>query len=108
MSRRRIAYVNFFIAALSGLLAAVGSPWAEPPEPKDGPLGMKFVPLPKATFYMGWNGDEGLRQEDGDQGGLRDRHPHGDAGPVAGSDGQESELVLPRRQGERQGQGHQG
>ena len=26
---------------------------AEPPKPKDGPLGMKFVPLPKATFYMG-------------------------------------------------------
>ena len=37
---------------------------------------MKFVPLPKGTFYMGWNGDEGLRQEDGDQGGLRDRRPH--------------------------------
>jgi formylglycine-generating enzyme required for sulfatase activity len=26
----------------------------EAPKPKDGPLGMKFVPLPKATFYMGW------------------------------------------------------
>jgi formylglycine-generating enzyme required for sulfatase activity len=32
---------------------------AEPPRPKDGPLGMKFVPLPKATFYMGWNGTKG-------------------------------------------------
>jgi eukaryotic-like serine/threonine-protein kinase len=31
---------------------------AEPPRPKDGPLGMKFVPLPKATFYMGWDGEE--------------------------------------------------
>jgi formylglycine-generating enzyme required for sulfatase activity len=30
-------------------------PPAEPPKPKDGPLGIKFVPLPKATFYMGWN-----------------------------------------------------
>jgi formylglycine-generating enzyme required for sulfatase activity len=29
---------------------------AEPPKPKDGPLGMKFVPLPKGTFYTGWNG----------------------------------------------------
>src|ERR1022692_4192228 len=29
--------------------------WAEPPQPKDGPLGMKFVPLPKGTFYMGWD-----------------------------------------------------
>src|SRR5262249_24264243 len=25
-----------------------------PAKPNDGPLGMKFVPLPKATFYMGW------------------------------------------------------
>src|SRR3954467_3731442 len=32
---------------------------AEPPKPKDGPLGMKFVPLPKGTFYMGWNGEKG-------------------------------------------------
>jgi formylglycine-generating enzyme required for sulfatase activity len=32
---------------------------AEPPKPKDGPQGMKFVPLPKGTFYMGWNGKEG-------------------------------------------------
>jgi formylglycine-generating enzyme required for sulfatase activity len=30
-----------------------------PPKPKDGPLGMKFVPLPKATFYMGWDGMKG-------------------------------------------------
>src|SRR6266481_2721525 len=41
----------------SCLVAAVTSPpaWAEPP-PKDGPLGMKFVPLPKGTFYMGGGG----------------------------------------------------
>jgi len=32
---------------------------AQAPKPKDGPLGMKFVPLPKATFYMGWNGEKG-------------------------------------------------
>jgi formylglycine-generating enzyme required for sulfatase activity len=30
-----------------------------PPKPKNGPLGMKFVPLPKATFYMGWDGTKG-------------------------------------------------
>jgi hypothetical protein len=29
---------------------------AQPAKPKDGPLGMKFVPLPKATFYMGGGG----------------------------------------------------
>ncbi len=24
-------------------------------KPKEGPLEMKFVPLPKATFFMGWS-----------------------------------------------------
>src|ERR1700674_3327149 len=33
--------------------------WAQAPKPKDGPLGMKFVPLPKGKFYMGWNGEKG-------------------------------------------------
>jgi formylglycine-generating enzyme required for sulfatase activity len=37
------------------------SAWAEPPRPKDGPLGMKFVPLPKATFYMGWDSETKTR-----------------------------------------------
>src|ERR1700722_7980145 len=32
---------------------------AQPTKPKDGPLGMKFVPLPKAMFYMGWNTQKG-------------------------------------------------
>lgn len=37
---------------------------AEPPKPKDGPLGMKFVPLPHATFYMGWDGTKnGVKTE---------------------------------------------
>jgi hypothetical protein len=36
------------------ILACLCAP-AEPPKPKDGPLGMKFVPLPKGTFYMGWD-----------------------------------------------------
>jgi len=30
---------------------------AEPPKPKDGPLAMKFVPLPKGTFYLGWDSE---------------------------------------------------
>ena len=38
---------------------AARSAGAEPPKPKDGPLGMKFVPLPKATTYLGWDGKEG-------------------------------------------------
>src|SRR5262249_15178811 len=33
-------------------------------------------------------------RENGDQGGLRDRGPHGDAGAVAEGHGQEPELVL--------------
>ena len=37
--------------------------WAQAPKPKDGPLGMKFVPLPKATFYMGWDGREGAAKK---------------------------------------------
>jgi formylglycine-generating enzyme required for sulfatase activity len=37
---------------------------ADPLKPKDGPLGMKFVPLPKATFYMGWDGKKkGVKTE---------------------------------------------
>jgi len=32
---------------------------ADPPKPKDGPLGMKFVPLKKGTTYLGWDGTKG-------------------------------------------------
>lgn len=32
---------------------------ADPPKPQDGPLGMKFVKLPKGTTYLGWNGEKG-------------------------------------------------
>ncbi len=41
--------------AVLALVVVVTAPLAgmsQPPKPKDGPLGMKFVPLPKATFYM--------------------------------------------------------
>jgi formylglycine-generating enzyme required for sulfatase activity len=50
-----IALCVFLI--LPGPLAAQP---ANLPAPKDGPLGMKFVPLPKGTFFMGWNAREGL------------------------------------------------
>ena len=53
MSFRRILFASFLVAALT-----VNTAWAEPPAPKDGPLGMKFVPLPKGTFYMGWDGEK--------------------------------------------------
>jgi formylglycine-generating enzyme required for sulfatase activity len=46
------------------LLASANSALAEPPAPKDGPLGMKFVPLPKGTFFMGWDGKKkGVKTE---------------------------------------------
>src|SRR5437588_12301469 len=55
MSSRHILFAfGCIVAALTA--NTVG---AEPPKSKDGPLGMKFVPLPKATFYMGWNGKPG-------------------------------------------------
>jgi formylglycine-generating enzyme required for sulfatase activity len=41
------------------LVGAGGVAAADPPKPKDGPLGMKFVPLPKGTFYTGWSGEKG-------------------------------------------------
>ena len=54
MSARLIVSALCLIAVLTA-----NSAGAEPPKPKDGPQGMKFVPLPKGTFYMGWNGTKG-------------------------------------------------
>jgi formylglycine-generating enzyme required for sulfatase activity len=60
MSLHRILSASGLLVALTCTLATGHDP--APPErakPKDGPLEMKFVPLPKATFYMGWNGRNG-------------------------------------------------
>jgi len=46
------------ITLFSMLVIAHGFAQAEPPKPKDGPLGMKFVPLPKGSFFMGWSGEK--------------------------------------------------
>ena len=51
MSSRRLLIVSCLIVALTSTPTL-----AQPPKPKDGPLGMKFVLVPKATFYMGWDG----------------------------------------------------
>ena len=60
MSSRRILFVSCLVVALAGAVSAVGAPApAVPPKPKDGPLGLKFVPPPQGTFYMGWNGEKG-------------------------------------------------
>jgi len=50
-----------FMCGASCLIAALAANpvEAEPPKPKDGPLGMKFVPLPKGTTYLGWDGTKG-------------------------------------------------
>jgi formylglycine-generating enzyme required for sulfatase activity len=48
-----------FFVALLAVLAEPCTVLSQPPEPKEGPLGMKFVPLPAATTYLGWNGEEG-------------------------------------------------
>ena len=59
MSARCILAASFFVAALTANTA-----FAERPALKDGPLGMKFVPLPKGTFYMGWDGKKkGVKTE---------------------------------------------
>ena len=54
MSSRRILLMSCLASALTA-----GSVGAEPPKPREGPLGMKFVSLPKGTFYMGWDGTKG-------------------------------------------------
>jgi formylglycine-generating enzyme required for sulfatase activity len=64
MSSRRHLFASCLVVALAGALAAVGAPARKPVKPKAGPLGMKFVPLPKATFYMGWDGKKkGVKTE---------------------------------------------
>src|SRR5260370_38489936 len=60
MSSRRHLLASCLVVTLAGSFSAIGAPApAEPGKPKDGPLGMKFVSLPKGTFYMGWNGEKG-------------------------------------------------
>ena len=60
MSSRCLLIASCLIVALTAYTTS-----AQPPKPKDGPLGMKFVALPKATFYMGWNGEKGSAKKTG-------------------------------------------
>jgi formylglycine-generating enzyme required for sulfatase activity len=60
MSSRRHLLASCLVVTLAGSFSVIGAPApAEPGKLKDGPLGMKFVSLPKGTFYMGWNGEKG-------------------------------------------------
>ena len=54
LSYRVLVVSWLFIAALTA-----NPVWSQPAKPKDGPLGMKFVSLPKGTTYLGWNGEKG-------------------------------------------------
>jgi formylglycine-generating enzyme required for sulfatase activity len=59
MLSQRLLIASCLLSALTANNAS-----AQPPKPKDGPMGMKFVPLPKATFYMGWDGaKKGVKTE---------------------------------------------
>jgi hypothetical protein len=82
MSSRRILFAYCLVAALTVNSACTGNrstgadtgnrpsaanignrpPATKRPAPKDGPLGMKFVPLPKATFYIGSDGGRAKRR----------------------------------------------
>jgi len=67
MWARRVLVACGLVLVLPVALAAVAIAPAQPAKakegppaaPKDGPLGMKFVPLPKATTYLGWTGVKG-------------------------------------------------
>jgi formylglycine-generating enzyme required for sulfatase activity len=58
MSVRRTVDLSLLILILIGFAVPICAQEAKGPAPKDGPLEMKFVPLPKATFFMGWDGAE--------------------------------------------------
>ena len=58
MSARSILVSLCFFVALLAAVPTLGAQPTKPAAPKDGPLGMKFVPLPKGTFYMGWDGEK--------------------------------------------------
>ena len=63
MVSRPVMVASCLMAALMASCQKTATiPSVELPKPTDGPLGMKFVPLPKATFYMGW-GDDSFRPE---------------------------------------------
>jgi formylglycine-generating enzyme required for sulfatase activity len=53
LSHRVLAVPCLVVAAVTA-----NPVFAQTPKPKDGPLGMKFVSLPKGTFYMGGGGDK--------------------------------------------------
>lgn len=57
--KRSVSFATSCFVTLLAVWAAPHAAMSQPPKPKDGPLGMKFVPLPKGTTYLGWNGKKG-------------------------------------------------
>lgn len=53
MMRNLVTHANLIIV-WGAALAIQGEASAQPITPKDGPLGMKFIALPKPTFFAGW------------------------------------------------------
>jgi formylglycine-generating enzyme required for sulfatase activity len=60
--KENLYLVSCLVVASVAVLADVDTAMSQPPKPKDGPLGMKFVPLPKGTFYMGGGGGKSGRK----------------------------------------------
>jgi formylglycine-generating enzyme required for sulfatase activity len=53
-----VGIASHCVVALLSVVADPRAALSQPPKSKDGPLGMKFVPLPKGTTYLGWDGDK--------------------------------------------------
>src|SRR5262249_8752321 len=56
MLSRHLLFASLVVLGTS--LASVAAPLPPRPGSPDGPLGTKFVRLPKGTFFMGWDGPE--------------------------------------------------
>jgi formylglycine-generating enzyme required for sulfatase activity len=65
MSSRALLFASLVVVLVASL-GSDGAPLPPPPraQVKEGPMGMKFVPLPKGTFFMGYDGQKkGVKTE---------------------------------------------
>jgi formylglycine-generating enzyme required for sulfatase activity len=56
-------FVSCCVVAVFAVMVLHRVAFSQAPIPKDGPLGMEFVPLSKGTTYLGWNGRKGSAKE---------------------------------------------
>jgi hypothetical protein len=73
---------------------------------RDNSILMTFVRLPKGNVLHGLDRHEGIGQEDGDPGGLRDSRPRRNARAVGSRDGRQPQLFLPQGQRQERRSGH--